>query len=114
MVTAGHIILGLGGQREEFGVLRTLGIGLRLQKERGALPVLFILLRGQHEARSGSHSGKKQSRNGNRQYCYWRMLTGSSWHGSVGYSRPEDAGSPVGRLSPNDQPREFCSSSSPE
>ena len=56
MVTAGHTILGLGGQREEFGVLRTLGIGLRFQKERGALPVLFILLRGQHEARSGSHS----------------------------------------------------------
>ena len=65
-------------------------MGLRLQNERGALPVLFILLRERHGACSGSRRGKKQSRNGSHQYCYWRMLTGSSCCGSVGYSRPED------------------------
>ena len=98
MVTTGHILHPRAGRTEgRVWSFRTLGMGLRFQKERGALPVLFILLRGQHKARSGSHRGKKQSRNGNPQYCYWWMLTGSSWHGSVGYSRPEDCGLGCGK-----------------
>ena len=62
MVTTGHILHPRAGRTEgRVWSFRTLGMGLRFQKERGALPVLFILLRGQHEARSGSHREKSKA-----------------------------------------------------